>query len=418
MWPSYHGTTSPSTALTRLRQTLDALKQSAKILFAPQNQWHENSVLNDATVPPLNVSYAEDGEYSTAHLSRVAIIAASLGIEHIYAIPLPPLWLLPRLRGELLAHPTPSVRPSPYDFNLDLDIEAILHDGVLHSRTPTLLAYSAKTLFASTLHASSASSLNGGWRPNGNTAHDPITVPESPSLSTTSTPYASSSSADSDSSFEVASPSTNSVAIPASLELLSDGLDSVPDCAEEYRLVSNNDTFSRRIEAEVLALACRLGEEARQKALDGGPQTTAAANPDDANPISEPESPFDDGAADGLEASHTTSAPDVHGYDSTDAEGALILSSLYSGEEYTLEGVIARGGSARVVRAVDSKGQRRAVKIVLKQKVFTWRDARENLLREKDIMARVAALDTWRLAYLYESWEDEDMIFFVMVSIT
>ena len=409
MWPAYCGTTSLCAGLTHLRATLDALRRSAKLLFAPTNEWAVSSTLYDAAIPPVDDQpFVNDGKCSTAHLSSVAIVAL-LGLDYIDTMPPTPPGPFHYICSEPSARPT---RSSPHDLDFDIDVEAILGDEIPNSRVPTLFAYSPHTPSVSTSPAPAASPLHGVSQLSSSTAYSPAS--QSSLLSTASTPYASSSSADSDSSFEVASPPTDAVEIPASLQRPSDELAPLSDSAEDK--VSDNDTFSRRIEAEVLALAHRLEEEARQKELNGAPLTAAAISPADVSPVVYPDPLFNDSTTDSTDTQAASDSAIAAAGSENDDEGAWILCSPHSDERYVLEGVVAKGGSARVVRAVDNKGDLRAVKMVLKQKVFTWPDARENLLREKDIMARVAGLDTWRLAYLYESWEDEDMIFFVMVS--
>lgn len=418
MWFSIYDTNARALGLARLRHTFDALKRSAKIVFAPQNAPFPSTTPSDLTVSQADWSHVEDGEcISATHLSGAAI-ATLVGLGYTYTIPPTQLWLLPCLHGEPPALPTSPVVPSPHDFDFAIDVEAVLGGEATNLSRPTFPVHSSKTIFTSP--ALSIGSVSVASRPSGITACSPAS--ESVSLSMASTPYASSSSADSDSSFEVASPPTDIVGIPDPQERSSDdGELRVADCPHKPSALSKDDTSYQLLEAEVLALMHRLAEDARHNAPPKVPSSTAAPEPDNERPTSEIESLSDNGPADGAdsEVDKTVLATgDCEDNESDDDECPTILYSPHSGNRYTLEGVIGRGGFSRVVRALDSEGRWCAVKMILKPKVYEWSDARQNLLREKTIMAKVADLGTGRLIDLYESWEDEVLIYFVMVSTT
>lgn len=91
------------------------------------------------------------------------------------------------------------------------------------------------------------------------------------------------------------------------------------------------------------------------------------------------------------------------------------LRNRYSGNVYTVSGIIGEGSFARVV-AAESNGQVFGIKVVHKANVYGHPGARRSLLLEKAVMINVAGYNTDRLVHMLESWESRANIYFVMVS--
>lgn len=104
--------------------------------------------------------------------------------------------------------------------------------------------------------------------------------------------------------------------------------------------------------------------------------------------------------------------------DIDDVRALTVLCNPHTGTTYTVQGVVADGGFSRVAQVVDSKGQQWAAKIMHKRAVFKRPRGRDNLLREKNIMVNASGMGTQRLVGLLESWEDEENIYFIMVSVS
>lgn len=307
------------------------------------------------------------------------------------------------LHGELSAHLTSSTLPLPLYFD-SYGIDAVFGDEAPRFSDPTL----PSSLTPSTY---STSSVDSALQPSRITACSPA---ESPSLSLTSTPYASSSSADSDSSFEAPTPSIDHVGIPDPEEKSpEDGQLSALDLPRNDPVLSEEDSSYQVLEAAVVAMMQRL--EAQQHGL---PNASQMPEPDNERPTESPDNGPVNSMADGT-GDYAYTGSDDGGYadtDSDDGDYPTVLCNPHSRKTYRVDGIIGIGGFSRVVRAFDDEGQMCAIKVILKPRVYERRDARETLLREKSIMAQVSDLGTNRLVHLYESWEDNYLIYFVMVS--
>lgn len=396
MWLPVHDIYPRTLGLSRFRFTFDALKRSAKIVFAPQS-------VSFTTTTPSTWTVTLDDEYPPTLRLSGAAIAAVVGLGYDYAAPATQLWLLPFLHGELSAHLTSSTLPLPLYFD-SYGIDAVFGDEAPRFSDPTL----PSSLTPSTY---STSSVDSALQPSRITACSPA---ESPSLSLTSTPYASSSSADSDSSFEAPTPSIDHVGIPDPEEKSpEDGQLSALDLPRNDPVLSEEDSSYQVLEAAVVAMMQRL--EAQQHGL---PNASQMPEPDNERPTESPDNGPVNSMADGT-GDYAYTGSDDGGYadtDSDDGDYPTVLCNPHSRKTYRVDGIIGIGGFSRVVRAFDDEGQMCAIKVILKPRVYERRDARETLLREKSIMAQVSDLGTNRLVHLYESWEDNYLIYFVMVS--
>lgn len=413
MSPSIYDTNARAIGLARLRHTFAALKRSTEVVFMPSSAQFTSTTRSNSTV-------TRDGECtSTAHLSG-ATIATLVGLGYAYKVPPTQLWLLPYLHGELPTQLTSPVVTSRHVLGYN-DIETVLRGGAPNISIPTLPVHPSNT--TSTSRALSTSSVNSASRPRSTACSS---ASESFSLSMVSTPYASSSSADSDSSFEVPSPPTATVGIPAPreprIQSSASEQSQPPDSVAKPPKWPESDSECREIEAQVLQLMNRLNEEeARRTVQPQDPQLGAAPapEPDDARSAVASELHPEDDATSGTDSDAEMGEEESKAGDYADGdfddEQPTVISNPHSGNVYTLGRALGTGGFSSVMLATDSKGRRCAAKIVDKQKVFRQSDGRQNLLREKEIMAKVSQLETSRLVSLLECWESENEVYFIMV---
>lgn len=419
---STHNITAPlstprALGLTHVHTTFDTLKRHAHIAFAQHAASHRSTTLPDTAVSQLDRPDFEDGERtSTRHISGTAT-AASVGLGYAYKVPPTRVWLLPYFHYHLCIRPAPPASPLSYYSDFDVDIEAILGDEDPQSTAPNPSSrppYDYSPFSAGSVHDAS--------RPCGATAY--AATPESPSSSVASTPYASSLSADSDSSFEAISPITDNIRIPEPLKARSPSTEGerlgLPDFPPSLSKRLEAKTGSSEIEARVQELVNCLDEEAaRRCAQPQVAQPSGVPDPDRTYlAVASEVCPNDERAGEtNLEATEDES--EAEGYEDSDEddEPLSVIYNPHTGNMYRLGRVLGTGGFSKVVLATDLEGREYAAKIISKQKVFRRPDGRQNLLHEKNIMAKITQLNTPRVVQLIECWEREHEVYFIMVSI-
>ena len=400
---STHDITAPY-GLTRVRNTFNTLERHANNAFAPPNfmpcifTTHPDAIAPQVVWPSVNTCQRT----STTCLSGAAT-AASVGLGYACMIPTAGLWLLSFLYHQLSTRSTSPGFPS-----IDVDVEATLGDAVPHHIASIHSFHPSHP--SSLSSALSTDSVNDAPRLSSATLDSPSSV--------ASTPYTSSLSADSDSSFEALSPTIDSVSIPESMVVRSPSAEGVPLEPFEAPKRSEIKPESSGIEAEVRELADSLVEEAeRHSAQSQGSQPSAVPAP--AHVHLAVASDACSNSRNTGEANSKTAADDskTEGYaDSDDDEPLNVVYNPHTRRMYRLGRVLGTGGFSRVVLATDLEGREYAAKIVCKQKVFRRPDGRQNLLYERNIMAKISQLDSPRVVQMVECWEREHEVYFIMVS--
>ncbi|CCM04540.1 uncharacterized protein FIBRA_06721 [Fibroporia radiculosa] len=82
--------------------------------------------------------------------------------------------------------------------------------------------------------------------------------------------------------------------------------------------------------------------------------------------------------------------------------------------DYALLGVLGDGGCGRVFLAETQHGDVVAIKSTHKLKQYRYKKGRDLLLNEMHVMEKATSSCSSYLAYLLESWEDKDNVYFVM----
>lgn len=375
-----HATVDRVLRLFPLHHAFDALKRSATAFLARSTAPYTSTTPSEPAHAPLETSEVVNG--ATPHLPGTAIVA-SVGLGYLTRSAVRPRLFLYTAGGPSAGLPAVS---TPASSGFDIDIEPPSDDEAPHSATPTL----PSAVRSSASCMSSTNSMPQSNKVSASTALSP-------------------SSSGSDSSFECATPRTAAAGahhlqpriqsshsvqptndIPAQLTWL-----------DVHRAL---DTLEDKVSK--LVQLSREAVQAKYSTPSGGecyatPEFGIIYYEDDEVETSDAEL----GSADGES-------------DIDDVRALTVLCNPHTGTTYTVQGVVADGGFSRVAQVVDSKGQQWAAKIMHKRAVFKRPRGRDNLLREKNIMVNASGMGTQRLVGLLESWEDEENIYFIMVSVS
>lgn len=101
-----------------------------------------------------------------------------------------------------------------------------------------------------------------------------------------------------------------------------------------------------------------------------------------------------------------------------DDESALAEpTTLYKGPDtFTLLGTLGSGATGRVMYARDQDNNPLAIKVVHKPKMYRRRFGRVDVVAERNTLERITIYGKPFLTQLLSSWDDEENVYFVMVS--